>query len=1115
MNERSIFMEALDFEEPRERSAYVKRACSDDEQLRARVEALLHRHQEDDKLSLDRMPLVDPSVTEDLAQPLEQPGTVIGPYKLMEQIGEGGMGTVYVAEQTHPVRRKVALKIIKPGMDTRQVIARFEAERQALAMMDHPNIAKVHDGGTTESGRPFFVMELVRGLPITDYCDWEQLSIRERLELFVLVCRAVQHAHQKGIIHRDLKPSNLLVTVIDCVAVPKVIDFGIAKATGGQLTERTLYTGFSQFVGTPRYMSPEQAAMSAADVDTRSDIYALGVLLYELLTGTTPLDQEMLGRAAWDEMRRLIREQEPPTPSTKLSALGEALPAVSANRKSDPGHLGRELRGELDWIVMKALEKDRRRRYETAAAFAADVMQHLSDRPVDACPPSKWYRFGKFARRHRAGLSTAAVVALALIAGMVISAWQAIRAEQARQAVAAVNETLRGTLYFNRISLADRELAVNNLRRVDQLLDSCPSDLRGWEWNYLRRARSGYEAIICRAPSPIYDVTFSPDDQRIASGHLNQTITIWEAATGKPIQVLRGHSNVRDVAFSPDGWRLASRTQHDGARIWELMTGRVIHTLRTHGGGWNVAFSPDGRWLATNNDPASTDAEAGQIAAFDGTAVDIWDATTGRLIRTIRDPVGATSLAISPDGTRIATGAEDGTVTVREAATGRTVHVLPGRAGFVREVAFSPDGRHLGAACGDATTEKPGAILIWDAMIGRLLHTLEGHIKPVIGVAFSADSKRLASTAFDHKVKIWDVGTGQEALTLHGHSDGLDGVAFSPDGWRLASAGQDRTIRIWDASPLTEPPAREILTLAGHTDDVRAVAFSPIGQRIASTGLDGTVRVWDAACGQLLRSIDGKGKHILSLAFSPDGQRIVSAGDGGKARIWDVANGALVHTLDSTADSTDDSPIMSVVFSADGRRLATGCMGCQVRLWDAGTGKPVLALPDQDWNVFGVAFRPDGRQLVTGCRDGTVKVWETETGRLVRTLKQGVGRISSVAFSPDDRLVATAGVDGAVRVWETATWAERRPIPAHDGPSLAVTFSPDGRRLASGGTDQTIKIWDPESGRELLTLRGHRGEVHSVAFSPDGRRLASAGGDRVVKVWDVMAGSEAGRDSRR
>jgi serine/threonine protein kinase len=428
MDDEAVFTAAIARSFPGEREAFLAEACGNDTARMARIEALLRAHaQPDSFLEPPQAAAVSP-----LDAPIgEGAGTVVGPYTLIEQIGEGGFGVVFMAEQQQPVRRRVAVKLLKPGMDTRQVVARFDAERQALALMDHPNIAHVIDGGATASGRPYFVMELVHGIPITEYCDAYNLTIRERLAMFVTVCQAVQHAHQKGVIHRDLKPSNILVGAHEAIPIVKVIDFGIAKATRAQLTEKTLFTNSAQFLGTPMYMSPEQAQCNGMDIDTRTDIYALGVVLYEILAGTTPFDAQRLQSADHDEMRRIIREEEPARPSMRISTLGPAESASTLHRQCDNRRLRQMLKGELDWIVMKAIDKRRDRRYETASAFAADVQRFLHDEAVLARPPSVSYRLRKVVRRHRSAVVAAALVTLSLVGGIIGTTWGLIRATAA------------------------------------------------------------------------------------------------------------------------------------------------------------------------------------------------------------------------------------------------------------------------------------------------------------------------------------------------------------------------------------------------------------------------------------------------------------------------------------------------------------------------------------------------------------------------------------------------------------------------------------------------------------------------------------------------------------
>src|SRR5438067_637462 len=488
--EKEIFVQALDITLTEERHRFLTSACGEDVALLARVQALLLADESGESFLPEQPKATVVPIT-------EKPGDKIGRYKLLQQIGEGGCGVVYMAEQTEPVRRRVALKVIKLGMDTKQVIARFEAERQALALMEHPNNSNTLDTGANKTGQPYFVKELVRGIKITEFCDDKSVPTADRLKLFTQVCQAIQHAHQKGVIHRDIKPSNILVTVNDGVPVPKIIDFGIAKATAGPLTDKTFFTAFEQFMGTPAYMSPEQAEMTSLDIDTRTDIYSLGVLLYELLTGRTPFDPSELLQSGLDEMRRTIREKEPDRPSTRLSTMAEGeLTTVAKHRHTEAPRLIHLVRGDLDWIVMKCLEKDRMRRYETANGLASDIQRHLNNEPVVARPPSTVYRFQKLVRRNKLAFAGASAVAVALVVGAAVSTWQAIRATHFRRQAEAEALTNRQNLYAAHMNLANLALETHNLGRFRELLEkdvpkseagtsSSADDLRGWEWRYL------------------------------------------------------------------------------------------------------------------------------------------------------------------------------------------------------------------------------------------------------------------------------------------------------------------------------------------------------------------------------------------------------------------------------------------------------------------------------------------------------------------------------------------------------------------------------------------------------------------------------------------------------
>jgi WD40 repeat protein/serine/threonine protein kinase len=1116
---KEIFMEAVKISTDRWDS-HVDRACAGDEGLRGLVSALLGAHKDAGSFLESPAPglaTIDAPIT-------ERPGTVIGPYKLLKQIGEGGFGVVYMAEQTQPIRRKVALKILKPGMDSRQVIARFEAERQALALMDHPNIAKVLDAGQTSSGRPYFVMDLVKGLPITDFCDQSQFTPRQRLELFLSVCQAVQHAHQKGIIHRDLKPTNVLVTMHDGRPLVKIIDFGIAKALGQQLTDKTLFTNFAQMIGTPLYMSPEQAAFSNVDVDTRSDIYSLGVLLYELLTGTTTFDKERFSKVGYGEICRIIREEEPPKPSTRISTLGQAATTASTNRKSEPKQLSRLFRGELDWIVMKALEKDRDRRYESASAFANDVQRYLNDEPVQACPPSAAYRLRKFSRRHKVSLLIGSSTILAVFLAMLGLAVSNSRIEDARRNEKTAKEQLQIQFYYQTVGLAERERSAGNAGRAEELLDfECPPNLRGWEWHYLKRLRFGGVAPV-RYSCFLWSLAVSPNGQWLAVGGMDGFIHLWDVKAWVEVRKIQAHDpQVKALAFSPDSSRLASGSWCEGlVKVWSVPGLEKIRSLPHSEGTASIAFSPDGRRLVSAGDPA----------------IKVWDAVTWQ---ELSGPAGGKdeveSIAFSPDGGRLAAASLDGTVKVWDAATWREVYPpLAPHSGHVLAVAFSPEGTRIASSTGHYFYSGDECdIQIWDSASGQLIHTLRGHQGAVFGLAFSPNGKRLATSGGeDPTIKIWDATNWLEALTLRGHDDTPWGIAFSPDGRTLYSAGADHTLRVWDGAPLEDSTHSTLRTFTGHTARVAAVAFDHDDRQLVSGSFDRTIRVWEVATGKQLHNMPVQPGLIQSLSFSPEGHLLASASYGeahdgeaiGLLKVWQCRNWQELHRL-----SLDPEGFIGAELTPDGQKLVAAGVD-SVAVWETASFQRRPVQYAHLAHLSSVAVSPDGRRVAAADVNGDVRIWDLEDSRPVLSLLSTppltsalvnlkaammaqplpplhahTSRVTAVAFSPKGDVLATCGMDGATRLWDARTFKPIAGFHGHRSGVRCLAFSPDGARLATGGIDATIFLWDVAKQRLLSKLSGHADVVHCVTFSHDGRYIASGSLDRTVKIWDTRENS--------
>ncbi len=1117
VNEEEIFSAALAIPGPDARAAFLDSACGGDPAVRERVTALLAAEMRSRGGFMSQQSEPGAATfqvrTENLIPLTEQPGTRIGRYKLLQMIGEGGCGTVFMAEQEEPVRRRVALKIIKLGMDTRSVIARFEAERQALAMMDHPHIARVLDAGATDTGRPYFVMELVRGVPITRYCDESRLDNRARLELFMQVCHAIQHAHQKGVIHRDIKPSNILVTLHDGVPVPKVIDFGIAKATTGErLTAHTVFTAFEQFIGTPAYMSPEQAEMSGLDIDTRSDIYSLGVLLYELLTGRTPFDATELAKAGLDEIRRRIREEEPLPPSTRLGTLGnDDLTAVARSHSTEAPRLASQLRGDLDWVVLKCLEKERSRRYDTATALAGDIQRHLQHEPVTARPPGAAYRLQKFIRRHRAGFVFGTAAVLLLMAGLGVAAWQAVRASRAQQSersqavqarldrdravaaealarekAAAANEAMqRATkseleaqqnLYAADVRIAFEHLRMDNLKAARHLIEKhIPAagtpEFRGFEWRYLWGQTEGdpHTTLTKSRFGGTSWITLSPDGKLAALCGMD--VKVIATDTGAEVFRLSSLAGPR-----PEG-RPGPREGSGGGR------------QGNRGGppsGGNAVFTPDGATL---------------IAAHDSGVIFLDTSTWQK--RDITLPGAARQVSLSAGGKVLATDGDDGVRVWTLTDDGwKQRHLF---ANAARPLELSPDGTRLLAGVRSeglmpfAGLElwnlegEPAAVMLADSAM--LLTHPSRLLLSTRSIAFSPDGNLIATASWtgDLPVTLWDGRTGEKLYTLTGHTGSITSVDFSPDSRLLATGSLDSSLRLWDL------PTRSLIRkLRGHLEQVNALRLSADGTFLLSSSLDGSVLRWPVEPPGAPASRDEE----ESLCWlSADGAEIATASRTAGLHFWKTETGATVKRLPFTASNRN----ATVRVSPDGRLAAFGQEDGSIAIVSCASAERSL-LKGHDGGVETFEFSPDGRVLVSAGRDRRLRWWDlVARDQVAETEIEGrAAMISDFAFSPDGQTLAGAGF-ARLQKWNAVT---HEPLPCDIPAWMRVNYSPDGRWLVVGSFGEEAGLRDAETGELRAAFAGHAEGVQGCAVSPDSLTVVSTSSDGTLRLWSVATQRE-------
>lgn len=994
-------------------------------------------------------------------------GTDLGDVTIVRLIGVGGMGRVYEARQRSPARH-VAVKVMRDGIVSAAQMKRFDYEAQVLARLRHPHIAQIHALSTARLGPftvPYFVMELVSDArPVTVYCEERRVAIRQRVELMRKVCAAVAHGHQKGVIHRDLKPGNI---VVDGGGEPKVIDFGVARSADGDAAAATMITEAGQIVGTLHYMSPEQLAGRADDIDARSDVHALGLVLHELLVGTLPYD--VRGRTVIEAVR-IVHEQEPKVAATVARAVRSDR-AISAD---DARSLG--------VIAATCLEKQPSDRYATAAELEADLGRWLAGEPIVARPLAPWEVLVRLARRHRAASAAAVVVVASLIAAVVGISFFAIRAE--REGAAARGQLYRSTLLLAGVA-RDRGAEAEARRLLTKAtgLAVDAGSKRPIELACLAASLDDSIATLHGHAGTVRASAWSPDGTRIVTGGEDGTVRLWEmsgrsadAAGGWRGEVLADvGAEAWAVAWSPDGERVAAACADATARVWDVKRGAEILRCVGHTGIlYGVAFSPDGQRVVTGGRDAT---------------VCVWEVATGREAMRLEGHTGTVySTAFSPDGSRIATAAQDRTVRLWDAATGRNRATLRRHSGRVFFTAFSPRGDLLASASEDAT------VRVWDVASGEERAVLRHPVK-ANAVAFTDDG-RLVTATNDAVLRIWDPVTGLEVGRRLGHDGGVWSVACAGQGAWIASGGIDGTVRIWRNDRGSNPAC----SCGGG---VRAVAHAPHGSRVAVGTVSG-VQIWDAEQGRFLHGLSHDGRQVNDVRFFPDGRRLAAACDRGVVEVWPLPE-TVAAGEKSLRFEAHSRRVYSIDVDVAGERLATAGEDKAARVWRCEQDTTEIASFKHEKRVLCARFSPDGRLLYTACEDRVARGWEIATGR-EQVRFEGHGEpVNWLVVSPDGRRLATASSDATVRLWDAATG---RPQATLTGPSQQVwkvAFTPDGSRVVAVSADAGVHLWHAESGEPVSMLRGHEASVWGLSVSPHGDTLVSGGDDETIRVWGLSA----------